>query len=86
MSLEVVVPEEYMSEVIGDINSRRGKILGMDNQKNIVVLATHTPLAEIFGYSTVLRSITQGRGTYNMQFYRYVKISDDQVKKSVAIN
>jgi len=86
MSLEVVVPEEYLSAVIGDVNSRRGKILGMDKQKNIVVLATHTPLAEIFGYSTVLRSLTQGRGTYNMQFYRYVKISADQVKKSVAIN
>ena len=86
MSLEVVVPEEYLSAVIGDVSSRRGKILGMDKQKNIVVLATHTPLAEIFGYSTVLRSLTQGRGTYNMQFYRYVKISADQVKKSVAIN
>ena len=86
MSLEVVVPEEYMSAVIGDVSSRRGKILGMEKQNNIVVLATHTPLAEIFGYSTVLRSITQGRGTYNMQFYRYVKISADQVKKSVAIN
>ena len=86
MSLEVVVPEEYLSAVIGDVNARRGKILGMDKQKNIVVLATHTPLAEIFGYSTVLRSLTQGRGTYNMQFYRYVKISADQVKKSVAIN
>ena len=86
MSLEVVVPEEYLSAVIGDINSRRGKILGMENQKKIAVLATHTPLAELFGYSTVLRSITQGRGTYNMQFYRYVKISDAQMKKSVAIN
>jgi|LQYC01.1.fsa_nt_gi elongation factor G len=86
MSLEVVVPEEYLSGVIGDVNSRRGKILGMENQKNIVVLAAHIPLAELFGYSTVLRSLTQGRGTYNMQFYRYVKISDVQVKKSVAIN
>ena len=86
MSLEVVVPEEYLSEVIGDVNFRRGKILGMEKQKNIFVLATHTPLAELFGYSTVLRSLTQGRGTYNMQFYRYVKFSDAQVKKSVAIN
>jgi len=86
MSLEVVVPEEYLSEVIGDVNFRRGKILGMEKQKNIFVLATHTPLAELFGYSTVLRSLTQGRGTYNMQFYRYVKFSDAQTKKSVAIN
>jgi len=60
--------------------------LGMEKQKNLFVLATHTPLAELFGYSTVLRSLTQGRGTYNMQFYRYVKFSDAQAKKSVAIN
>ena len=86
MSLEVVVPEEYLSEVIGDINFRRGKILGMEKQKNIVVLAAHAPLSELFGYSTVLRSLTQGRGTYNMQFYRYVKFSEVQAKKSVAIN
>ena len=86
MALEVIVPEEYLSEVIGDINFRRGKILGMEKQKNIVIIATHTPLAELFGYSTVLRSLTQGRGTYNIQFYRYVKISEAQMKKNVAIN
>ncbi|MCX8011569.1 MAG: EF-Tu/IF-2/RF-3 family GTPase, partial [Desulfobacterota bacterium] len=86
MSLEIVTPEEYLSEVIGDINFRRGRILGMEKQKNIVIIATHTPLAELFGYSTALRSLTQGRGTYNMQFYQYVKISEVQMKKNVAIN
>jgi elongation factor G len=58
----------------------------MENQQNTVVIATHTPLAEVFGYSTVLRSLTQGRGTYSMQLYRYVKISAEQVKKSLAIS
>jgi len=74
MSVEVVVPEEYLSEVIGDINARRGKILGMEKIKNMGVIATHTPLAELFGYSTVLRSLSQGRGTYTTQFFRHVKL------------
>jgi len=84
MSVEIVLPEEYLSEVIGDINSRRGKILGMDRQSNIVIVATHIPFAELFGYATTLRSLTQGRGTYNMQFYRYIKLSGDKAKKDVA--
>jgi len=84
MSVEIVVPEEYLSEVIGDINSRRGKILGMDRQSNIVIIATHIPFSELFGYATTLRSLTQGRGTYNMQFYRYIKLSGAKVKKDVA--
>ncbi|MBN2468406.1 MAG: elongation factor G [Deltaproteobacteria bacterium] len=84
MSVEVVVPEEYVSEVIGDINSRRGKILGMDRQPSGSIVAAHIPLAELFGYATVLRSLTQGRGTYHMQFYRYIKLSDGGTKKVVA--
>jgi len=86
MSVEIVVPEEYLSEVISDINSRRGKILGMEKQKNTVIIATHTPLAEMFGYSTVLRSLTQGRGTYSMQFYRYINLASVRSKKKVANN
>ena len=81
MSVEIVVPEEYLSEVIGDINARRGKILGMEKIKNTGVIATHTPLAELFGYATVLRSLSQGRGTYTTQFFRHVKLSDAQAKK-----
>jgi len=84
MSVEIVVPEEYLSEVIGDIHARRGKILGMEKIKNTVVIATHTPLAELFGYSTVLRSLSQGRGTYTMQFFRHIKLSGTQAKKKVV--
>ena len=86
MSVEIIVPEEYLSEVISDINSRRGKVLGMERQKSTVTLAAHAPLAELFGYSTVLRSLTQGRGTYNMQFFRYIKLSDIKLKKIVVNN
>jgi elongation factor G len=86
MSVEVVVPEDYLSEVIGDIHSRRGKILGMERQKGTVIIASHAPLAELFGYSTVLRSLTQGRGTYSLQFFRYVELSQVQAKKIVANN
>ena len=71
MSVEVVVPEEYMGEVIGDINSRRGKVLGMDSRPAAQVIAARVPLAEMFGYATDLRSMTQGRATYTMQFSHY---------------
>jgi len=73
-----------LSEVIGDISARRGKILGMEKIKNTGVIATHTPLAELFGYATVLRSLSQGRGTYTTQFFRHVKLSDAQAKKKVV--
>ncbi|MFH0812840.1 MAG: elongation factor G [Pseudomonadota bacterium] len=84
ISVEIVVPEGYLSEVMGDINARRGKILGMERQSTTGIIAAHIPLAELFGYVTVLRSLTQGRGTYTMQFYQYVKLSDVQAKKVVA--
>ncbi len=71
MSVEVTVPEEYMGDVIGDINSRRGKVLGMDARANLQIIRTYVPLSEMFGYSTVLRSLTQGRATYSMQFSHY---------------
>ncbi len=74
MSVEVVVPDEYMGQVIGDINSRRGHVLGMESRGNIQVIQAHVPLAEMFGYSTDLRSQTQGRATYTMQFSHYEEI------------
>ena len=84
MSVEVVAPEEFLSDVLKDVNGRRGKILGMEKQSNTVIVAIHAPLAELFGYSTTLRSLTQGRGTYSMQFYRYITLSEVQAKKVVA--
>ncbi len=84
MSVEVVVPREYVSDVIGDISSRRGKILGMEQQTTMTIVAAHVPLAEMFGYATVLRNLTQGRGTYSMQLYHYITVSDAELKKVVA--
>lgn len=71
MRAEVEVPEEYMGDVIGDLNSRRGRILGMEARGNLQVITAEVPLAEMFGYATTLRSLSQGRGTYTMQFDRY---------------
>jgi elongation factor G len=74
MKVEVVVPEEYMGEVIGDLNSRRGRIQGIEERKSAKVITALVPLAEMFGYATTLRSLTQGRGTYTMQFCRYEEV------------
>lgn len=71
MKVEVTVPEEYMGDVIGDLNSRRGRIEGMDDRAGAKVVRAHVPLSEMFGYSTTLRSKTQGRGVYAMEFDHY---------------
>jgi elongation factor G len=70
-AVEVVTPEEFMGEVIGDLNRRRGHILGMEQRGNAQVVSAEVPLAEMFGYATDVRSNTQGRATYTMQFDRY---------------
>jgi len=79
MEVEVVVPEDYMGDVIGDLNGRRGKIEGMERRANAQVVNAYVPLSEMFGYATDLRSKTQGRATYTMQFSHYEK-----TPKSVA--
>jgi elongation factor G len=85
MSIEVVTPDEYMGEVIGDLNSRRGKIQTMTQRTNVRVIAAMVPLSSMFGYATDLRSKTQGRATYTMQFAHYEEvpknISEDIVLK-----
>jgi len=81
MKVEVVVPEEYMGDVIGDLNSRRGHIEGVEARSNVQVIRSYVPLAEMFGYATDLRSKTQGRGTYTMQFSHYA-----EVPKNIAEN
>ena len=78
MKVEITVPEEYMGDVIGDINSRRGKIEGMIDRSGAKVITSFVPLSEMFGYATTLRSKTQGRGVYSMEFDHY-----DQVPKSI---
>ena len=71
---EIVTPEEFLGDVIGDLNARRGKILGMAQRGNAQVIDAEVPLAQMFGYATDLRSRTQGRATYTMQFSNYVAI------------
>jgi elongation factor G len=79
MEVEVVVPEDYMGDVIGDLNSRRGHIKHMEPRAGVQAITARVPLSEMFGYSTNLRSMTQGRGNYSMQFAAY-----DEVPKSVS--
>jgi elongation factor G len=79
MSVEVVVPEEYMGDIIGDLNSRRGRVEGMEHRAGSQVIRSHVPLSEMFGYATDMRSRTQGRATYSMHFARY-----EEVPRSVA--
>ncbi|HVP51449.1 MAG TPA: elongation factor G [Terriglobales bacterium] len=79
MSVEVVVPEEYMGDIIGDLNSRRGRVEGMEHRAGSQVIRAHVPLSEMFGYATDMRSRTQGRATYSMHFARY-----EEVPRSVA--
>jgi len=79
MAVEVITPEEYMGDVIGDLNSRRGKMQSMEKRGNAQVIKAHVPLSEMFGYATDLRSKTQGRATYTMQFSHY-----EEVPKSIA--
>lgn len=79
MSIEIVTPEEYMGDVIGDLNARRGRVLNIERRGNVQVIKAHAPLAEMFGYATSLRSKTQGRATYTMQFSHY-----DEVPKGVS--
>ncbi|MCG8484708.1 MAG: elongation factor G [Clostridia bacterium] len=81
--IEVVVPEEYMGDVIGDINSRRGKIEGMEARSGAQVVRGYVPLSEMFGYATDLRSKTQGRANYVMQFDHFEKMPDSLCEKII---
>ena len=86
MAVEVVTPEDYMGPVNGDLNSRRGVILGMDDAPSGKIVQAEVPLAEMFGYATALRSATQGRAAYTMQFSKYApapsNVTEAVVKKS----
>ena len=84
MKVEVTMPEEYMGDVIGDINSRRGRIEGMDDLGGGKIVRGYVPLAEMFGYSTDLRSKTQGRGNYSMFFEKYEQVPKQVQEKVLA--
>ncbi|UCG20715.1 MAG: elongation factor G [Deltaproteobacteria bacterium] len=87
MTVEVVVPDEYIGEVVGDFNSRRGRISQMETRANVQVIESRVPLAEMFGYATDLRSATQGRATFHMQFSHYDPVPfsiSEEVKAAAA--
>ncbi len=84
MRVEVVVPEEYMGDVIGDLNSRRGKVRSMEARGGTQIVDSRVPLAEMFGYATELRSRTQGRATYSMHFDRYEQVPNNVSEEIVA--
>jgi elongation factor G len=79
MKVEVVTPEDWMGDVIGDLNSRRGQVQGMEERAGMKVITAHVPLAEMFGYANAIRSKTQGRASYTMEFSHY-----DQVPGALA--
>ena len=74
MKVEITTPDEYLGDVVGDINSRRGKIESMDQRKNLQVIIANVPLGQMFGYATVLRSLTQGRAVFHMDFSEFKKV------------
>jgi elongation factor G len=90
MACEVVTPEEYMGDVIGDLNRRRGRVHGMEARAGVQVITAEVPLAEMFGYSTTVRSMSQGRATYTMQFSHYMQvpthISEEIIAKMKGTN
>jgi elongation factor G len=83
-AVEVVTPEEFMGDVIGDLNRRRGHVTGMEQRGNAQVITAYVPLAEMFGYATDVRSNTQGRATYTMQFERYEEVPSNIAEKVVG--
>jgi len=80
----VIVPEDYMGDVIGDLNSRRGRIQGMEARAGAQVISSQVPLAEMFGYATQLRSMTQGRATFTMLFSHYEPVPKNITDEIVA--
>jgi elongation factor G len=87
MKVEVVTPDEYTGDVIGDLNSRRGQVTSMDSRGNARVVAAMVPLANMFGYINTLRSMSQGRAQYSMEFHHYEQVPQaiaDEVKKKLA--
>ena len=85
MKVEVVVPDDYMGDVIGDVNARRGRVIGTDAHAGLQSIHAIVPLSEMFGYSTDLRSRTQGRGTYSMQFEHYEEVPKNIANKILGI-
>ena len=84
MKTEVTVPDTYMGDVIGDLNSRRGKIMSMEPQPGVQVINAQVPLAEMFGYATQVRSLSQGRATFTMEFSHYEPVPTNIANEIIA--
>jgi len=82
--VEINVPEEYMGDVIGDFTGRRGRILGTEIANGVYIIRGVAPLLDMFGYATELRSRSQGRGVYNMEFYRYEEVPQSIAQKIIT--
>jgi elongation factor G len=85
MKVEAITPEEYMGDVMGDLNARRGQIQGMEDRSNAKVIGAQVPLSEMFGYATTLRSMTQGRASYSMEFDHYEPVPKNIQETIVGI-
>ena len=83
MKVEVTTPEEYLGDVMGDVSSRRGRVEGFSDRHGIKVVDALVPLSEMFGYATVLRSMSQGRAAYSMEFDHFEKVPNNVVEKIV---
>ena len=84
MHVEVLVPNEYMGDIMGDMNKRRGRIMGMNQQGSMQLLVAEAPQAEMFKYATDLRSMTQARGSFSMRFERYEEVPANEAQKIIA--
>jgi len=84
MAVEVVVPESFIGEVSGDLASRRGKISNLENRSGVRVITAKVPMSEMFGYATQLRSSTQGRASYTMQFSNYERVPASIAEETIA--
>jgi elongation factor G len=86
MDVEVVTPQDYMGDIIGDLSSRRGKVGGMTDRGDAQVIGASVPLGEMFGYATTLRSLSQGRAVYTMQFAHYEEVPKSKAEEIINAN
>lgn len=84
MAMEIIVPDDYIGDVIGQVNSKRGEVTRMEGRGNTQFVHADVPLANTFGYATELRSSTQGRGTYTMQFSHFAPVADETKRRIVG--
>lgn len=84
MAIEVVTPGEFLGDILGDLNSRRAHIRNLEGHGDTQVVAAHVPLAEMFGYATQLRSLTQGRASHTLEFHHYAEMPESIAREAVS--